>query len=163
MEKEMIITAADSLLCANRGRLKASQEARLEELIVVAREAEEDEPLPLELVRLYKVLLLRVRDHGPEVCVFTLGGQPMWIAPYDRANLRNAADAKAEAGISYVDFLGQHLPTAMAQDALRQVERYAADCTTVTDEHEAAILALDNADAVLAYDITTGYPEKLAF
>ena len=43
------------------------------------------------------------------------------------------------------------------------IEVYAGDALNVTESHKAAVNALDSVEAVEAYDITAGYPEKLSF
>ena len=163
MNKDLLITTADSLLCANRGLLSPEQETRLTELLAQARETEEEDPLPLELLRLVKVLELKVRDSGPDVNSFILAGQPMWFTPYLRANLRNAVDALQDASEETVSFKGLTMPIAMAKAALSAIELYAAKSENVTEAHAAAIMDLESAEDIERYDITVGYPDRPEF
>ena len=159
MNKDLFITEVDSCLCANRGLLSPEQETHLTQLIIAARESEEDEPLPLELLRLAKILELKVRDASPEVNSFVIAGRSMWFTPDLRANLRNAIDALEETQEESVSFKGITLPINMAKAALSAIERYAAKCSEKTDAHAAAIMALQSAEDIERYDITVGYPE----
>lgn len=163
MNKDLLITEVDSCLCANRGLLSPEQETQLTQLIIAARESEEEEPLPLELLRLAKILELKVRDNSSEVNGFKIGGQVMWINKYDRANLRNAIDALQDASEETVSFKGLTMPIAMAKAALSAIELYAAKSENVTEAHAAAIMDLESAEDIERYDITVGYPDRPEF
>jgi hypothetical protein len=43
------------------------------------------------------------------------------------------------------------------------LEVYASRCFDTTAAHKAAVMKLTSVEAVLAYDFTQGYPDKLAF
>lgn len=55
------------------------------------------------------------------------------------------------------------LQVATAKIYLAQIQIYADQCYGVTEQHKAAINALENVEEVEAYDFTTGYPERLKF
>lgn len=136
----------------------------MHDLIVEARGAEDaDEPLPLKLVKLHKILELRIRDNSTEVNGFKIGGQVMWINKYDRANLKNAVTDLQDSAEESVKFKGITLPLAQAKAMLSAIEVYAAKCSEKTDAHEAAIQGLGSERDVERYDITVGYPEMLEF
>jgi len=44
---------------------------------------------------------------------------------------------------------------------LNALEAYAGDALNVTESHKAAVMAMNDIEDIEAYDITTGYPEKL--
>lgn len=50
-----------------------------------------------------------------------------------------------------------------AMQMLYAIEIYASACYDNTQAHLASVNALDSLDAVLEYDCTIGYPEKLNF
>ena len=53
--------------------------------------------------------------------------------------------------------------TDKAKKMLYEIEVYASACYDNTARHKANVSALDSADKVMAYDYTTGYPDKLSF
>lgn len=166
MNREQLISTMDSALCESGQLLRPEQREEMHDLIVEARGAAPDEEgvepeLPLRLHQLYKILQLKVRDASPAVNEFTINGQPLWYGPDLRSNLRNSINSLE--GEETVSFQGITLPTDVASAALTAVEKYAAKCTERTEAHEAAIEALATAEAIEAYDFTTGYPEKLQF
>ena len=170
MNRQEKVEAFDIYLAKHKGCLTPEQENRYIDLIVEARSnhseeegQEQEEPLPLELVKLHKILELRVRDNSAEVNGFKIGSQVMWINKYDRANLRNAIDALEDSAEETVKFKGVTLPVAQAKAMLSAIEVYAAKCAEKTDVHEAAILELGSEEDVERYDITVGYPEMLEF
>lgn len=125
-----------------------------------AREAAEEDDLPLDLRRLHKALLALVYAESRKY--FLAGGQRMWLGPEKRANLRNAADALIASGTESVDYMGMTLPTAMAKQALSAIEIYAAAVTLAAERHAVTILGLDGSD-LDNYDDEAGYPEVLEF
>lgn len=170
MNRQEKVEAFDIYLAKHKGCLTPEQENRYIDLIVEARSnhseeegQEQEEPLPLELVKLHKILELRVRDNSAEVNGFKIGGQVMWINKYDRANLKNAVTDLQDSGEETVKFKGVTLPVAQAKTMLSAIEVYAAKCAEKTDAHEAAILEMGSEDDVERYDITVGYPEMLEF
>ena len=46
---------------------------------------------------------------------------------------------------------------------LAAVQRYADKCYLVTQAHKRAIKGLSESEAVVNYDVTTGYPTKVTF
>lgn len=164
MNKQQI-RQLDLYLAQHKGLLSNEEEQRYIELVVEGyctpspEDGEDEMPVPLELLRLRKKLQLLVRDAGPEVNSFVIGGRSMWIGKYDRANYRNAINAAKEKGRESVKFASFVIPTVIADDALTEIEDYAAKCAEKTDDHAAAIMALQSAEDVERYDITVGYPE----
>jgi hypothetical protein len=53
------------------------------------------------------------------------------------------------------------LPTSWAEMAIALIQSYADEAAVVTATHKLAIEALNEVAAVVAYDFTTGYPEKI--
>ncbi|MCR5710268.1 MAG: hypothetical protein K6G79_07280 [Bacteroidales bacterium] len=169
MNRKELIRQLDLDLAQHRGLLSREEEQRYIEMVAEGydapdpEEGQEEEPLPVELIRWHKILRLKARDASPEVNSFILGGQSTWIDPYRRANYYRAIEAKKKKGDQTVALDQIELPIDMAAAALDAIEAYAADCKTATDRHEDAIRQLRTAEEIEAYDITTGYPEKLSF
>lgn len=173
MKRKQQITQLDLYLAQHKGLLSNAEEQRYIDLLISeaakpAPEAEEgaepqEEPLTLELIKLYRKLQLKVYDNSTDVNSFVIGGQSMWIGKYDRANYRNAINAAKEKGRESVKFAGFVIPTVIADAALTEIEDYAAKCAEKTDDHAAAIAALQTAEAVEAYDFTIGYPSHPEF
>lgn len=163
MRKEQI-KQLDLYLSQHKGLLSEAEERRYIDLVVEgydapdAEDGQEEEPLPLELLRLNKKLQLLVRDSSTEVNAFIIGGRRDWINKHDRSNQRNAIDALALAQEPTVSFKGITLPIEQASMALVAIEKYAALCAERTEAHAAAIDDLQTAEEVEAYDITAGYP-----
>lgn len=55
------------------------------------------------------------------------------------------------------------LPCAVAEEMMCNLEDYAYECFNVTEQHKARVSELTDIEAVLAYDYTVGYPDKLSF
>lgn len=164
----------DSLLSRNRGLLSPDEEKEFVQLLGEAREQPDDatdeegnaveaEPLPVRLVKLYKVLQLKVYDKSAAVNGFIIGGKSMWLTPNQRANFMLTIEAAQEQGVESVPFAGTNLPVATALAALKAINLYAMQCVAVTDAHEAAIRAKRAQKTIEEYDFTAGYPAKLTF
>ena len=101
--------------------------------------------------------------------VIVIGEQEVeaWIDRETRADYKNSLDAAELLGRTEVTpvFNGMALtiPVTMAKMALAQIQLYANQCFNVTQQHKAAVDALETIEAVDAYDYETGYPEKLRF
>lgn len=168
MNKQQI-KQLDLYLAKHKGLLSPEEEERYIDLVVEGYQApdpedgQEEDPLPVELLRLHKILQLKARDASTEVNAFILGGHTIWIDPYRRANYYRAIEAKRKQGAGTVAIDHIELPIEMAAAALDAIEAYAADCKTVTDSHEDAIRQLETAEEIEAYDITVGYPQILEF
>lgn len=168
MNKQQI-KQLDLYLAKHKGLLSPEEEERYIDLVVEGYQApdpedgQEEDPLPVELLRLHKILQLKVRDASTEVNAFILGGHTTWIDPYRRANYYRAIEAKRKQGAGTVTIDHIELPIEMAAAALDAIEAYAADCKTATDSHEDAIRRLETAEEIEAYDITVGYPQILEF
>ena len=122
-----------------------------------------ESPLPIELVRLGKILQLRCYDQSSDVLSFSLNGVSMWLNPQQRVNYLMTIDAAEENGRTAVPFGGAEIPISYARTVLNAVALYAMQTMAVTDAHAAAIRALQTIAEIDAYDFTVGYPERLVF
>lgn len=135
-----------------------------------AREFFGKEPT-LEDAKEKKLVELKMYDNSDEVNGFDIvvGGQTMaaWLTPDKRADYKNSLDSAELLGMTEVHpvFNGVALtiPTQTAKMALAKIQLYANQCYGVTEQHKAAVNALETVEDVEAYDFKIGYPERLKF
>lgn len=123
---------------------------------------------PMEPMR--KALLHNIEtfDTSPAVNGFLLNGSVEWIDIELRMKLcsRTLPEEKKAGKTSTVLWLGNkpyELPIETIEQIMHEIEIYAKACLDVTNSHKAQVLALSDVSAVVAYDYTAGYPEKLSF
>ena len=123
---------------------------------------------PIEPMR--KVLLHNIEtfDTSPSVNGFLLNGSVEWIDIELRMKLcsRTLPEEKKAGKTSTVLWLGNkpyELPIETIEQIMHEIEIYAKACLDVTNSHKAQVLALSDVSALVAYDYTAGYPEKLSF
>lgn len=137
------------------------------ELTPAAPEPEEPERDPVDEARERKMLDILRHDQSPEVNGFTVNGRPAWLTPDVRANYKNSVEAAALLGESRITFIiAGIVATATLDEArvmLARIQRYADQCTIVTERHKAAVSALTNGEEIEDYDHTAGYPERESF
>ena len=101
------------------------------------------------------------------VKVFAINGVSGWLDSEARVSIRRSVADKAAQGRDsvtvYVSGHGFTMTPAKAEEILAAVEVYASDCYDVTENHKAAVDAMDNVDAVESYDYAKGYPQPLQF
>lgn len=114
-----------------------------------------------------KIAAITTYDKSPAVNSFSLGGNPMWLPLEERKSMRQSLIAlKAEGIETFTYWLGLTpitMPVAQFETIMDKVEVYALQCFNVTAQHKAEVMALTTLAEVAQYDITAGYPEKLAF
>lgn len=123
---------------------------------------------PLEPMR--KALLHNIEtfDTSPAVNGFMLNGSVEWIDIDLRIKLctRTLPEEKKAGKTSTVLWLGNkpyELPIETIEQIMHEIEIYAKACLDVTNRHKTQVLALSDVSALVAYDYTAGYPEKLSF
>lgn len=106
-------------------------------------------------------------DTSESVNEFSYGGVSMWLDKATRAGLLLRIQAEQAAGEKNTTlWLGTQsfeLEIDKALQLLYAIEVYASKCFDRTSAHKAAVEALDSVEAILAYDYTVDYPEKLQF
>ena len=112
-----------------------------------------------------KLMAINVYDQSDEVNLFYLVGQPMWLDAPTRQTLRTSIESYQAMGNEMVTkwFEGSQFtfPISTWINMLNALEAYAGDALNVTESHKAAVMAMNDIEDIEAYDITTGYPEKL--
>lgn len=106
-------------------------------------------------------------DTSPAVKSFSYGAQTEWFLKEKRVGLVNSITTEKNAGkeMTALWLSGEKyvLPVDTALQMLAALELYSLECYNVTEEHKAAVRALENVEDIIAYDYTANYPNKLIF
>lgn len=106
-------------------------------------------------------------DSSSAVNEFYIQGLPVWLDKATRAGLKLRFEAEIAIGKTDTTlwYNNMQFPLSLenAMQMLYAIEIYASACYDNTQAHLANIDSIDNLDAVLEYDYTVGYPEKLNF
>lgn len=132
----------------------------------IERESEKDNAL--DVVKEEAIEQIEAYDTSPSVNGFLLNGSVEWIDIELRMKLcsRTLPEEKKAGKTSTVLWLGNkpyELPIETIEQIMHEIEIYAKACLDVTNRHKAQVLTLSDVSAVVAYDYTAGYPEKLSF
>ena len=137
-------------------------------LTEIATMAEILDEEPLEPMRKALLHNVEIYDTSPSVNGFLLNGSVEWIDIELRMKLcsRTLPEEKKAGKTSTVLWLGNkpyELPIETIEQIMHEIEIYAKACLDVTNSHKAQVLTLSDVSALVAYDYTAGYPEKLSF
>ena len=137
-------------------------------LTEIATMAEILDEEPLEPMRKALLHNVEIYDTSPSVNGFLLNGSVEWIDIELRMKLcsRTLPEEKKAGKTSTVLWLGNkpyELPIETIEQIMHEIEIYAKACLDVTNSHKAKVLTLSDVSALVAYDYTAGYPEKLSF
>ena len=128
---------------------------------------EEIKALALPNIKEYRISQIEDYDKSDNVNSFYLGDIQMWLTVAERQQLATQISANEAIGRDSMSkwFGGKEFsfPISAWKQMLVAVEVYAGDALNVTEGHKSEVIAIENADEVIAYDITKGYPEKLVF
>lgn len=106
-------------------------------------------------------------DSSSEINVFYVSDIAIWLDKATRAGLLLRFQAEQAKGIEDTTlwYQGMQFPLKVEQaiQMLYAIELYASACYDNTQRHLAEIAKLTDKDEVMAYDYTTGYPERLRF
>lgn len=126
-------------------------------------------PDPLQDAIQRKIQEIMDYDRSEAVNTFFVNGISDWLTPDIRANYLSSIEAANLLGETTITFIiAGIVATTALQDArimLAKIQRYADNCTIVTETHKANVRALGLAtvEEIDAYDNTAGYPEKEEF
>lgn len=106
-------------------------------------------------------------DSSSAVNEFYIQDVPVWLDKATRAGLKLRFEAeiamgKTETALWYNN-MQFPLELNLAMQMLYAIEIYASECYDNTQLHLANVDRIETLDAVLEYDYTVGYPEKLRF
>lgn len=106
-------------------------------------------------------------DSSSSVNEFYIQDLPVWLDKSTRAGLKLRFEAEIAMGKTDTTlwYNNMQFPLSLenAMKMLYAIELYASACYDNTQAHLANVDALDTLDAVLEYDYTAGYPDKLNF
>lgn len=123
--------------------------------------------LPIETLKEVKLKKLADYDTSENVNGFILNDKTAWFDKENRAALSTSIESALLLGETEITFVVNDkefsidIPTA--KQMLAAVQRYADKCYLVTEAHKRAIKGLSESEAVVNYDVTTGYPTKVTF
>ena len=129
-----------------------------------------ENPNSLEFHKWMLKTRIEMYDSSKHVNSFTIGGMETWLDKATRVGLKLRFEAEIRMGKQqttlWQDGVSFPLPLVgetTAIDMLDGIELYASACYDVTQMHLAAVAAMETVEELLAYDYTSGYPQKLAF
>jgi hypothetical protein len=106
-------------------------------------------------------------DKSSVVNSFTINGNAVWFDRETRAVLMRRFEAEKATGATettlWYGIKNITIPIDKAIEMSNEVEVYACKCLDTTTAHKAAVSELTDINELLAYDYTTGYPDKLSF
>ena len=137
-------------------------------LTEIATMAEILDEEPIEPMRKALLHNIEIYDTPPSVNGFLLNGSVERIDLDLRIKLctRTLPEEKKAGKTSTVLWLGNkpyELPIETIEQIMHEIEIYAKACLDVTNRHKTQVLTLSDVSALVAYDYTAGYPEKLSF
>ena len=129
-----------------------------------------ENPNSLEFHKWMLKTRIEMYDSSKHVNSFTIGGMETWLDKATRVGLKLRFEAELRMGKEYTTLWkdGTSFPLPLvgattAIDMLDGLELYASACYDVTQMHLAKVAAMESVDELMAYDYTSGYPQKLSF
>ena len=125
----------------------------------------------LERAKSSKIADIEAYDNSDEVNGFDIvvDGQTVaaWLTPDKRSDYKNSLDSAELLGMTEVhpvlNGVAITIDIQTAKIALAKIQIYANQCYGVTEQHKAAVNALETVDEVEAYEYKAGYPKRLTF
>lgn len=116
-------------------------------------------------IKKYLLSLQEEYDNSAEVNSFYLNGKRVWLDKATRVGLFNILNLEKEAEKETTVLWFKNAPIEVgvnkALELLTAVEMYAKKCYDITQQHLYNIHKLETIEDCLAFDITSGYPNKL--
>ena len=127
----------------------------------------EEEDTPLSKQKRKLINEIDAYDTSDEVNSFFLNGIKVWLNKDTRVGLMNSLTIEKNSGKEESTLWFNNICITINCDAaiqmLSALELYALSCYNITAQHRIAVQNLTTLDAAMAYDYTTGYPERLSF
>lgn len=122
---------------------------------------------PLVLMKNSKIDELVEYDKSEDVNIFSVNNKYTWFDKDTRAVLNTSIESAALLNESEITFVINDkefsIDIQTAKQMLATIQRYADKCYLVTEAHKRAIKALSKEEDIVNYDVTVGYPNKVAF
>ena len=149
-------------------RIDTNGESAIVEMDVIQSSTiDNDESKLLQMTIEKKLHEITDYDNSQAVNNFTYKGVNAWFTPDERKGYEQSILSCETLGITEISvpLAGNiiKMPVADAKVMLAKIHLYADACTLVTMQHKAEVEMLTTVSEVEAYDITKGYPDKLAF
>lgn len=123
--------------------------------------------LPIETLKEVKLKELVDYDTSEDVNGFILNDKTAWFDKDTRAALSTSIESASLLGETEITFVINDnefsIDIQSAKQMLAAIQRYADKCFLVTEAHKRAIKGLSEAEEIVNYDVTTGYPTKVSF
>lgn len=123
--------------------------------------------IPLDFEAAKKELEEKIWDYDKQTEEFFIGGVSVWLNREERQTILRRCDAEEAKGLETVvlrkNGMKFELPIATCRGIVLEVEFYASRCYDNREDLLVAKDELTTAEGVLAFDWTSGYPEKLEF
>lgn len=123
--------------------------------------------LPIETLKEVKLKELVDYDTSDNVNDFDVNGINAWFDKDTRAALSTSIESALLLGETEITFVINDnefsIDIQSAKQMLAAVQRYADKCFLITEAHKRAIKGLTEAEEIINYDVTTGYPTKVTF
>lgn len=123
--------------------------------------------LPIETLKEVKLKELADYDISEDVNGFILNDKTAWFDKDTRAALSTSIESASLLGETTITFVVNDKEFSIvipkAKQMLAAVQRYADKCFLVTESHKRVIKGLTEAEEIINYDVTTGYPTKVTF
>ena len=123
--------------------------------------------IPLDMEAAKKELEEKIWAYDKQTEEFFIGGVSVWLNREERQTILRRCDAEEAKGLETVvlrkNGMKFELPIATCRSIVLEVEFYASRCYDNREDLLVAKDELTTAEEVLAFDVTSGYPEKLAF
>lgn len=141
---------------------------RIEDIDLAIRALDGDEPTEEELLTIAKrrkVEDIEIYDKSDAVNSFLLNGTENWLDRDTRVAVTRRATATKTLGQEtttlWFGTTALEVSCDKALQLLDDLELYASRCYDTTAAHKKAVSELESVEDLVAYDYTTGYPEKL--
>lgn len=122
---------------------------------------------PIETLKEVKLKELADYDTSDNVNDFDVNGVNAWFDKDTRAALSTSIESASLLGETEITFVINDnefsIDIQSAKQMLAAVQRYADKCFLVTEAHKRVIKGLTEAEAIVNYDFTIGYPTKVTF
>lgn len=106
-------------------------------------------------------------DNSQNVNAFSYNGIVDWFTPDERKSYEQSILSRETLGITTINVpISGNIVNMKVSDTkimLAKIHLYADACYLVTQQHKKEVSKLTTVAEVEAYDITKGYPDKLAF
>lgn len=147
------------------GEETQTREAWVYDGVLLHTEGKTSESAMLKAAREKKLAEIIAYDTSPMVRGMLMDGQSVWIDKDTRVGVMNSARIAKDMGESnytlWISGSGISMPVDDAITLLCRVELYAQECYNVTASHRAVVSAMTDAESIVKFDHTAGYPEKI--